>query len=115
MPAPLSLPLIDLSPFLSTRPDPQARREVANQLHKACVEFGFFYCTGVGSVVSRDEMREALAVARDFFNRPDEEKAKLRIKSGDGARGASILCTSTPNRSSPLSPSVQATSASAKT
>ncbi|GAA5936669.1 hypothetical protein JCM3775_000163 [Rhodotorula graminis] len=82
-----SLPLIDLSPFLSPKPDPDAHRNTARKLHSACLDYGFFYCTGLDSVVSPDDMRHALDVARAFFNTPDDDKLKLRIKPGDGARG----------------------------
>ncbi|GAA5826276.1 hypothetical protein JCM3770_001668 [Rhodotorula araucariae] len=87
MPAPLTLPVVDLSPFLSETSDPRARGETAASLHAACLDYGFFYCTGFTSVVSDDERREALDVARQFFARPEDEKAALRIRPGDGARG----------------------------
>ncbi|BGP38578.1 hypothetical protein JCM10450v2_002527 [Rhodotorula kratochvilovae] len=87
MPVPLTLAIIDLSPFLSPTPDTAARRTTAAQLHSACLEYGFFYCTGFESVVSEADMRESLDVAREFFARPEAEKAALRIKPGDGARG----------------------------
>ena len=88
-PPPASLPLIDLSPFLLPTPDPAARRNTALKLHSACLDYGFFYCAGLDSVVSPDDMRQALDVARAFFNTPDDDKLKLRIKPGDGARGPS--------------------------
>ncbi|GAA6003119.1 uncharacterized protein JCM10292_002877 [Rhodotorula paludigena] len=91
MPVPLSLPVIDISPFLgplSSSPDSlQARKDTAARLHDACANTGFFFITGFESIVSADEMRESLDVARQFFGRPDDEKDKLRIKKGDGARG----------------------------
>lgn len=91
MPTALTLPNIDISPFLGERTPSSllARQATAAQVHDACTRYGFFYLSGIESVVSQEEMDEALSVAREFFGRPEEEKAKLRIKKGDGARGAS--------------------------
>lgn len=36
-------------------------------------------------------MSESLAVSKAFFDRPAEEKAKLAIREGDGARGYQVL------------------------
>ena len=36
-------------------------------------------------------MAHALAVGRDFFGRPQEEKARLKIRQPDGARGYQVL------------------------
>lgn len=90
--APPQLPVIDISPFLSPSADAPtrestARAATAEAIHEACSRFGFFYVTGLDSVVSPDEMQEALAQARSFFARPEEEKALLKIRKGDGARG----------------------------
>ncbi|GAA5967201.1 hypothetical protein JCM11641_000476 [Rhodosporidiobolus odoratus] len=87
MSAPLTLPLIDISPFLAKKPDSFARRSTADALRQACLRFGFFYLRGFESVVSAADMEEALAVARAFFNRPQAEKDELKIRKGDGARG----------------------------
>ncbi|GAA5868408.1 hypothetical protein JCM1840_006982 [Sporobolomyces johnsonii] len=89
MPAPLTLPIVSLAPFL-TAPTPAtlaAREKTAAAVHSACVDVGFFYLSGFESVVSAEEMEQSLEVAREFFGRPEEEKAKLKIKKGDGARG----------------------------
>lgn len=92
MPTALTLPIIDISPFLGERTPASlsARRATAAQVHDACTRYGFFYLSGIDEVVSQDERDEALAVAGEFFGRPEEEKARLRIKKGDGARGACL-------------------------
>lgn len=52
------------------------------------------YITGVDSVVGgEEEMRQPLDVAREFFLRPAEEKALLRIRQPDGARGYQVTPT----------------------
>ncbi|KAJ8296038.1 putative 2-oxoglutarate-dependent dioxygenase [Rhodotorula toruloides] len=93
MPTALTLPNIDISPFLGERTPSSllARQATAAQVHDACTRYGFFYLSGIESVVSQEEMDEALSVAREFFGRPEEEKAKLRIKKGDGARGWQMI------------------------
>ncbi|BGP30798.1 hypothetical protein JCM10296v2_002555 [Rhodotorula toruloides] len=89
MPTALTLPVVDISPFLAERTPSSllARQATAAQVHEACTRYGFFYLSGIESAVSEEEMDEALSVAREFFGRSEEEKAKLRIKKGDGARG----------------------------
>ncbi|GAA6061896.1 hypothetical protein JCM10212_004714 [Sporobolomyces blumeae] len=83
-----SLPVIDLSPFLVPRPDDrEARRATAQRAHRAIVDFGFFYLTGIDSLVSLEEMDDVLDVAKQFFDLPDEDKRAYAIKPGDGARG----------------------------
>jgi isopenicillin N synthase-like dioxygenase len=86
--APLQLPLIDLSPFLTPSASNSSRAAVAEAVHSACSKFGFLYINGLDSVVSSEEMHHALAEARSFFlDTPESEKEELRIMKGDGARG----------------------------
>lgn len=86
-----TLPVIDLSSYLDASPNndalPAAQARTAAAIHEACLHYGFFYITGLDSVVSADEMDQVLAEARAFFQRPEEEKERIRIKKGDGARG----------------------------
>ncbi|GAA5821234.1 hypothetical protein JCM11251_004524 [Rhodosporidiobolus azoricus] len=87
----LTLPVIDIAPFLpASRGLPHAvegRKAIAAAVHDACLRAGFFYLTGVESVVTDKEMDEALEVTRAFFDRPAEEKNALKILQPDGARG----------------------------
>lgn len=60
-------------------------------LSRACLNFGFLYLTGFESVLPEAEMHAPLDVSRTFFQRPAEEKAKIRIQQPDGARGYQVL------------------------
>jgi isopenicillin N synthase-like dioxygenase len=84
---PSSLPIIDLSPFLLPNSPSSSRLSTASAIHCAAAKYGFFFVTGLSSVVSPAEMEESLAVTRAFFDLPNEEKELLRIRKGDGARG----------------------------
>jgi isopenicillin N synthase-like dioxygenase len=72
-----NLPLIDISPLSSSSKN--ERLAVADALHDACRNYGFFYCTGHG--VPQALTRTVLQQARAFFNLPLEQKLKLD-KSG---------------------------------
>lgn len=98
MAQPTTLPIIDISPFLLPS-NPAARQATATSIHNAIVKFGFLYITGVESVVL--DLEEPLDVAREFFGRPAEEKAKLRIRAGDGARGYQV---GLPSHTTPRAP-----------
>ncbi|KAM0789353.1 hypothetical protein ACM66B_000184 [Microbotryomycetes sp. NB124-2] len=90
-----ALPVIDVSYFLddpkhaSLSSDELQRQQeqVAQQVHQACMNQGFFYIRGFQSVASEQEMQDMLAVTRDFFAQPDEVKKQVAIRPGDGARG----------------------------
>jgi isopenicillin N synthase-like dioxygenase len=74
-----SLPLIDISPFVNAEKmkDEEARKQVAQQIHRACVEVGFFYITKHG--VDPELVEGTLSIAREFFGQPVEEKEKISI------------------------------------
>lgn len=85
-----SLPIIDISPFLSETPDEAAKTKTARSLYSACHNIGFFYLTGHG--ISTEVQRSVLDAAREFFlNASEEEKVAIGRKEidegGDGARG----------------------------
>lgn len=86
----LSLPIIDISPFLSHTSSESAKNETAQALYAACHEVGFFYLTGHG--IPEKTQQAVLDAAREFFlNASEEEKAMITRKEigegGDGARG----------------------------
>lgn len=85
-----SLPIIDISPFLSPTSSETARKKTAQALYDACHDVGFFYLTGHG--IPEETQQAVLNAAREFFlNASEEEKAVVKRKEvdegGDGARG----------------------------
>ncbi|RUS29337.1 hypothetical protein BC938DRAFT_480776 [Jimgerdemannia flammicorona] len=88
-PTPPSLPIIDISAFVHPDPDPNIaadrKRATAHRVHEACRDAGFFYLTGHG--IETEVMEKVLRLAKEFFLRPDEEKAELSISRNDQARG----------------------------
>ncbi|KAL1924670.1 uncharacterized protein VTP21DRAFT_4324 [Calcarisporiella thermophila] len=80
-----SLPIIDISPFVSSSSDPAEKRSCAEAIHTACRDVGFFYLVGHGVPTELNE--EVLKVAREFFERPEEEKLAIGIEKNDNARG----------------------------
>lgn len=83
-----SLPIINISPFLLPGSTLEDRKTTSSSIHAACQKFGFFYLKGMDSVVKAKEMEIPLATARDFFiHATSEEKERLTIRKGDGARG----------------------------
>ena len=86
-----SLPLIDISPFLSISPDEKAKERCAKEINDACSSVGFFYLVNHGIPTSLTD--SILSLGKDFFlNSSSEEKAaimreKVGVGNGDGARG----------------------------
>ncbi|KAK2465192.1 hypothetical protein APHAL10511_002546 [Amanita phalloides] len=88
---PVSLPIIDISPYLSEKPKDVAKRaSVSVALHRACIEYGFFYLD-ISSYVDPHEPEELIALAKAFFTLPEEEKYKIALREGDYARGYARL------------------------
>ena len=88
----LSLPIIDISPFLPfTRVDNEARRACARDIFTACTTTGFFYLTNHGIPTSVTD--KVLSLGRDFFldSSPEDKVDIMRkpvgVADGDGARG----------------------------
>ncbi|KAF8635967.1 hypothetical protein AX15_000131 [Amanita polypyramis BW_CC] len=82
-----SLPIIDISPYLGESPEDAAKRPaISAALHRACVEYGFFYLD-ISSYVDPREPEELTALAKTFFALPDEVKDGLALRYGDHARG----------------------------
>lgn len=71
------LPIINISPLFS---DADGRQFVAEQIRKACCEFGFFYITGHDVDEALQEGLESLS--RQFFAQPLETKMEIRMALG---------------------------------
>lgn len=83
---PPTLPVIDISPYLSATGSKQDRAATAKALHEACRDVGFLYLR-VSPFLSEEEMKEALDLGHEFFQRPPEEKDQISLTKGFGARG----------------------------
>ncbi|KUF11970.1 isopenicillin N synthase family dioxygenase [Pseudoponticoccus marisrubri] len=69
----MGLPVIDISGLAAS--DPAARRAVGEALRTACLDHGFFYCTGHG--VPQALMDAVMAQTRALFDLPDAAKDAL--------------------------------------
>ncbi|KAF8645270.1 hypothetical protein AX16_008094 [Volvariella volvacea WC 439] len=86
-----TLPIIDIAPFLSSRPeDAERRRTTAAALHQACRDYGFFYLK-ISSYVDPKEPEYLAHLAQQFFHLPQEEKDKIALANEDYARGYARL------------------------
>ncbi|MEV0345282.1 2-oxoglutarate and iron-dependent oxygenase domain-containing protein [Nonomuraea sp. NPDC050680] len=78
------LPVIDISPLLSTgNADFRERDAVAERIGAACRDSGFFYVSGHG--VSPDLVARLDAAARRFFELPVEVKNEISMERGGRA------------------------------
>lgn len=81
-----TLPVIDISSYLSLNFNSSERAKTASALDRACRDFGFFYVIGHG--VPEEMRQEMLELSRQFFALPSSEKEQIMIsKSMDGIRG----------------------------
>jgi isopenicillin N synthase-like dioxygenase len=81
------VPVIDIAPYLAG--DEEGKRQVAEQVDRACREVGFYVITGHG--VSEALLGEVERVARGFFDLPVEEKMKVHVGDAPGGVGYSAL------------------------
>ena len=88
------LPIIDITPYLpsssssSSSPAFTERAKVAQSLHQACRDLGFF-CLRISSFLDPGECSEILDLGREFFRWPQEEKDAIGLEKSDGCRGMS--------------------------
>lgn len=83
----MAVPVIDIAPFLEG--SPEGKRQVAEQVGRACEDIGFL--TIVGHGVSKDLIAETYRVSREFFDLPLEEKMKVARPAPDQVRGYSPI------------------------
>ncbi|MCJ1313959.1 hypothetical protein MMC25_007639 [Agyrium rufum] len=93
-----SLPLIDISPFLTLPAQATSKntpQDCTASLSRACRTHGFFYLTNHG--VPAELTDRVIDLAREFFTKvPIEEKRAIRRRDvgdgvGDGARGYQVI------------------------
>jgi len=83
-----SLPVIDISGLASS--EVAERKQVARALRAACIDKGFFYCTGHG--IPEGLMEAVLAETRALFAQSPDEKLDLeKSKRSKANRGYEIL------------------------
>lgn len=99
MPVPFTLPIVSISPYLPALQEQFTeadRARVAESIHQACRDIGFFYLR-VDDYLDRNEMHSVLERGREFFlHATEDEKAKIGLDHGDGVRGElRKICPST--------------------
>lgn len=88
----LSLPLIDLSPYIDKeKHKDEDRLSASRKLHNACVYYGFFYLK-LDGFAKEEEMAELADLGRRFFHLDQKKKDEIRLANEDGARGEYFLC-----------------------
>jgi isopenicillin N synthase-like dioxygenase len=95
--APESIPLIDVAASFSA--DDTSRRLIAQQIHRAARETGFFYVRGHG--VPETVSRGQLDCARRFFEQPLDVKMELDIAQSQTMRGYEPVALQTLDEGSP--------------
>jgi len=81
------VPIIDIAPFLNGDGDDKGKRQVAEQVRKACEDIGFFVVTGHG--IAPNLITEVNDVSKQFFDLPHEEKIVVERWADDVIRGYS--------------------------
>lgn len=84
-----SLPIIDIAPLYSN--DASAWPAVAEQIDRACRDWGFFYI--VGHPIGAERIVALLNAAKTFFALPAEEKLKIDITQTAHHRGYGAIAT----------------------
>jgi isopenicillin N synthase-like dioxygenase len=77
------VPVIDFAPFLSG--DLAARKRVAQEIRRACIDIGFFYLAGHG--IPAAELDELVDWGHRFFALPLDEKMKLHVTRNPAHQG----------------------------
>lgn len=91
------IPVIDLEGSFSD--NPEDRKAVAWDVHKACRDTGFFYVKN--HRVPREAMEGQIEIARDFFALPLEEKRMTDVSLSRATRGYDGLAAQTLDEGSP--------------
>lgn len=71
------IPIIDIRALISPDSTGESIKLVAEKIHQACCEHGFFYISGHG--VSKQLQAELEAASRRFFSLPETEKMKIAM------------------------------------
>lgn len=80
-----SIPIIDISPFVDDGGSQSCKDQVAQELHAACCEVGFFYIKGHG--VHSSITNRAIDFSSRFFQLPLDVKNEISINQSPSFRG----------------------------
>ncbi|KAH8674589.1 hypothetical protein BGZ60DRAFT_526544 [Tricladium varicosporioides] len=80
-----TIPVIDISPYMSRTATLLERGKVVTAIRDACIEYGFFQL--VGHNIPLEIQETALNCAKRFFNLPLEQKQALSMKNAMGECG----------------------------
>lgn len=83
------LPIIDISPLYTT--DTAGHRTIAEQIDRACREWGFFYIKG--HPIKAERIDELSGHAQRFFALPAAEKLEIDITKSQHHRGYGAVAT----------------------
>lgn len=81
----MTVPVIDIAPYLEGTPE--GKRQVAEEVGRACEDIGFI--TIVGHGIPKELIEETYRVSREFFDLPLDEKMKVVRPAPDQVRGYS--------------------------
>jgi isopenicillin N synthase-like dioxygenase len=81
------VPVIDMGPYVAGTPE--GKRQVAEELGRACREVGFYVLVGHG--VDPTLVDQVETVSREFFDLPVAEKMKVHIGNVPGGVGYSAM------------------------
>ncbi|MDF2076706.1 2-oxoglutarate and iron-dependent oxygenase domain-containing protein [Pseudomonas mendocina] len=84
-----ALPIIDIAPLYAD--DASAWPAVAEQIDRACRDWGFFYI--VGHPIGAERIDALLSAAKTFFAQPAEEKLRIDITQTAHHRGYGAIAT----------------------
>lgn len=85
----MTVPVIDIAPFLAGTPE--GKRQVAEQIGRACEDIGFL--TIVGHGIPQELLKATYCVSKEFFDLPLAEKMKVARPAPDQVRGYSPIST----------------------
>ncbi len=82
------LPILDIAPFLKD-PFSLEGKEFSDSLAQTCHDPGFFFLKGHG--IPRQENDELMAIAKQFFKLPEQERHAIAIVNSPHFRGYTVL------------------------
>lgn len=77
------VPVVDLASYYTAEPGSPEARRIAQLLHEAASEWGFFLVTGTS--VTPQTQSSLVSVSRSFFDLPEEKKLALDVRTGGHA------------------------------